>query len=60
MIKAHKFNDWSEAFDFCREGNVPMIAVVEGKALKCYPSGHGVSVPIEKCKIVKDWTINNE
>lgn len=35
------FETWSEAFDCCRERNMPIVAEVEGEVCKCFPSGHG-------------------
>lgn len=33
------FNDFSEAFDFCREGNKPLTVLIKGGKWKLFPSG---------------------
>ena len=38
-----RFSDWSEAFDFCREANKPIVVFIEGNGeFKLYPSGKAV------------------
>ena len=34
------FDTFSEAFDYCREGDSPVTVIVEGKRHKLFPSGH--------------------
>ena len=36
---SEQFDTWKEAYDECREGNVPMLAKVAGEVLRIYPSG---------------------
>ena len=35
-----KFDDFPEAFDYCRDTNAPVIVMVAGDKWKLYPSGH--------------------
>jgi hypothetical protein len=38
-MNAEKFDDWSEAYDVCRERNHPIVAQVGGEICKIFPSG---------------------
>lgn len=38
--KATPFDTWQEAFNYCREGNAPVVVRVEGETAKIFPSGH--------------------
>ncbi len=40
------FDDFSDAFDYCREAGRPVVVLVEGKRWKLYPSGRAVKMPI--------------
>jgi len=33
------FDDWSEAFDYCRECNEPVTVIIQGDKYKLFPSG---------------------
>lgn len=37
MIK--KFDNFEEAFSYCREKNYPVLIIIDGKKYKLYPSG---------------------
>jgi hypothetical protein len=39
------FNDFSEAFDYCREKDQPVVVLVEGQRWKLYPSGRATKMP---------------
>lgn len=34
------FDDFSDAFDYCRERDCPVVVLVAGEKWKLYPSGH--------------------
>lgn len=34
------FDDMSDAFDYCREVNKPVMVLVDGEKWKLFPSGH--------------------
>lgn len=35
----HRFADWSDAYDCCRERGTPIVAIVGDEEAKIFPSG---------------------
>lgn len=48
MATTKQFPDWSEAYDYCREGNAPMTAQVGDEVLRIFPSG--ASKPVSRTR----------
>ena len=38
------FDDFPEAFDYCREKDQPVVVIVAGERWKLYPSGHATQL----------------
>ena len=45
------FDDWSEAFAYCREGGHPIRVIIEGWLWKLYPSGRAEKIRL--CPLAK-------
>lgn len=39
MKTPKQFDDWSQAYAYCREGDAPMVAQVGDEVLRIFPSG---------------------
>ncbi len=40
------FDDFSEAFDYCREANAPVTVIVNGEKWQLFPSGRAERIRI--------------
>lgn len=43
-----EFDDFPEAFDYCRERDKPVIVKIQGKEWKLYPSGYAKNLARNK------------
>lgn len=42
------FDNFEEAFDYCREANHPVTVIVNGEKSKLFPSGEAIAIATRK------------